>query len=130
MNQKLSWLVGIMMMSTAINAQANIIVTPYIGYTGGGQVEDESGNTYALDPAVNYALSVETPLEKGRIGLFYSNQSTELEKLIQLGRYTLSALPKQHVLSCRRKLANLYRCRFGRFLCRCGLGRQKIRIFG
>ncbi|MDF4856802.1 porin family protein, partial [Vibrio parahaemolyticus] len=81
MNQKLSWLVGIMMMSTAINAQANIIVTPYIGYTGGGQVEDESGNTYDLDPAVNYALSVETPLEKGRIGLFYSNQSTELEKL-------------------------------------------------
>ena len=75
MNQKLSWLVGIMMMSTAINAQANIIVTPYIGYTGGGQVEDESGNTYDLDPAVNYALSVETPLEKGRIGLFYSNQS-------------------------------------------------------
>ena len=61
MNQKLSWLVGIMMMSTAINAQANIIVTPYIGYTGGGQVEDESGNTYDLDPAVNTLFQSRLP---------------------------------------------------------------------
>ncbi|MGI3097031.1 outer membrane beta-barrel protein [Vibrio diabolicus] len=81
MNQKLSWLVGSVLLSTVVSAQANIIVTPFIGYTGGGQVEDEGGNTYDLDPAVNYALSIETPFEKGRIGLFYSNQSTELEKL-------------------------------------------------
>ena len=61
MNQKLSWLVGSILLSTAVSAQANIIVTPFIGYTGGGQVEDEGGNTYDLDPAVNYALSIETP---------------------------------------------------------------------
>lgn len=55
MKNKLSWLVGGMLMSCALSAQANVIVTPFIGFTGGGQVEDENKNTYDIDPALSYA---------------------------------------------------------------------------
>ncbi|HGS5087985.1 TPA: outer membrane beta-barrel protein [Vibrio parahaemolyticus] len=81
MKNKLSWLVGGMLMSCALSAQANVIVTPFIGFTGGGQVEDENKNTYDIDPALSYALSIETPFEMGKIGLFYSAQPTELKEL-------------------------------------------------
>ncbi|HCE2958640.1 TPA: outer membrane beta-barrel protein [Vibrio parahaemolyticus] len=81
MKNKLSWLVGSMLMSCALSAQANVIVTPFIGFTGGGQVEDENKNTYDIDPALSYALSIETPFEMGKIGLFYSAQPTELKEL-------------------------------------------------
>ncbi|ABU71846.1 outer membrane protein [Vibrio campbellii] len=64
-----------------MTAQANVIVTPYVGFTGGGEVEDQKERTYDLDPSINYALSVETPFEMGRIGLFYSNQSSELQDI-------------------------------------------------
>ncbi|MGR5132214.1 outer membrane protein [Vibrio alfacsensis] len=79
MNNKLNWLVGSIFLSCSMSAQANVTITPFIGFAGGGAVEDENGRDYDIDPAINYALSIETPLELGKIGLFYSNQSSELK---------------------------------------------------
>ncbi|MDV6251715.1 porin family protein [Vibrio sp. EA2] len=81
MRNKFGYLVGSILMSIAVNAQANITVTPFIGYTAGGQVEDESANTYDIDAAANYALAIETPFLNGKVGLFYSYQPTELKEL-------------------------------------------------
>ncbi|PFG55827.1 hypothetical protein ATG66_2146 [Vibrio sp. ES.051] len=81
MDNKFRWLVGSLLVSLAANAHANIAITPFVGYAGGGQVEDENGNAYDFDPAINYALSIEAPFEIGKIGVFYSNQSTGLEQL-------------------------------------------------
>lgn len=81
MNYKIGWLVGSILLSCSMAAQAMVIVTPYVGFTGGGKVEDENDRTYDLDPSINYALSVETPFEMGRIGFFYSNQSSEMQDI-------------------------------------------------
>lgn len=79
MNNKLNWLVGGILLGCSMASQANVIVTPFIGFTGGGAVEDENGRDYDIDPTINYALAIEAPLELGQIGLFYSNQSSELK---------------------------------------------------
>ena len=50
MNNKIGWLVGSVLLGCSMAAQANVIVTPYIGFTGGGKVEDENNRTYDLDP--------------------------------------------------------------------------------
>nr|MCG6294248.1 hypothetical protein [Vibrio vulnificus] len=58
-------------------ASANkLIVTPFVGYTFGGAVEDENQDTFDLNAAPNYAIAIETPLDKGRVGLFYSYQGS------------------------------------------------------
>lgn len=42
-------------------ASANkLIVTPFVGYTFGGAVEDENQNTFDLNAAPNYAIAIET----------------------------------------------------------------------
>ncbi|MGR5235746.1 outer membrane protein [Vibrio alfacsensis] len=81
MNNKLGWLVGSILLSCSMSSQANVSITPFIGFTGGGSVEDENGRDYDIDPTINYAFAIETPLDLGRIGLFYSNQSSELQDL-------------------------------------------------
>ncbi|MGP8307753.1 outer membrane beta-barrel protein [Vibrio sp. YIC-376] len=81
MKNKLSGLLGGMLLSIAANAQANLIITPFLGYAAGGKVEDESGNSYDIDGAANYALAVETTFLQGKIGLFYSYQPTEIKEL-------------------------------------------------
>lgn len=81
MKNKFGCLVGGMLLSIAANAQADIIITPFLGYTAGGKVEEESGITYDVDAAANYALSVETTFLQGKIGLFYSYQPTEIKTL-------------------------------------------------
>ncbi|AAO11323.2 hypothetical protein VV1_2995 [Vibrio vulnificus CMCP6] len=65
-------------------ASANkLIVTPFVGYTFGGAVEDENQDTFDLNAAPNYAIAIETPLDKGRVGLFYSYQSSEVDVIKQ-----------------------------------------------
>ncbi|ASK54907.1 hypothetical protein CEQ48_08920 [Vibrio tarriae] len=61
---------------------AEWMVTPSVGYTLGGKVIDQAGNQYDLDNASSYALAIETTYDKGRVGLFYSTQSTEVEALV------------------------------------------------
>lgn len=76
-----NWLVSSVLLSLSISAQASVSITPFIGYTGGGSVEDQNERTYDIDPALNFAFAIETPLEQGRIGLFYSNQSSDLQNI-------------------------------------------------
>lgn len=40
MNYKIGWLMGSVLLGCSMTAQANVIVTPYVGFTGGGEVED------------------------------------------------------------------------------------------
>ncbi|HBV76758.1 MULTISPECIES: porin family protein [Vibrio] len=62
-------------------AEAKVMITPMIGYTLGGSVEDNNGNKYDMQSNESYAIAIETPIDNGRIGLFYSHQRTQLEKL-------------------------------------------------
>lgn len=60
---------------------ANLYVTPYTGYIFGGKVEDNTGQSYHLNPSTTLALSLEVPFETGRVGLFYARQSTRVDTL-------------------------------------------------
>ncbi|MDF2154227.1 outer membrane beta-barrel protein [Vibrio sp. CAU 1672] len=81
MSKKVRWIIGNILAIISVSTNAQILLTPYLGFTGGGAVEDEEKNTYNLDPALNLALAVEAPYESGRLGLFYSHQSTEFETI-------------------------------------------------
>lgn len=82
MNNKANMMALIALFSvSSVYASPEIIITTMVGYTGGGSVEDQDGKTYDMKPSENYTFAIETPLDKGRIGFFYSNQSSELEKL-------------------------------------------------
>ncbi|WP_232060945.1 porin family protein [Vibrio taketomensis] len=62
-------------------AQAQVYLAPWIGFTGGGEVETNQDHRYNIDPSASYALSVETDYQTGRLGLFYSYQSSEVEEI-------------------------------------------------
>ena len=82
MNNKANMIALVALISASnLYAAPEIIITPMIGYTSGGSVEDQDGNTYDMEGSENFTFAIETPLEKGRIGFFYSNQSSELETL-------------------------------------------------
>ncbi|WP_117233281.1 porin family protein [Vibrio maerlii] len=60
---------------------AEIFVTPSIGYTIGGEVSDQFDNNYDIKGAESYGIALETTLSNGRIGLFYSTQSSDVEEI-------------------------------------------------
>ena len=60
-----------------------LMITPFVGYTAGGKVEDQHEKNFDLTPSANYSIALETPLEKGRVGLFYSHQSSQVEVIKQ-----------------------------------------------
>ena len=60
-------------------AQANVHVSPWVGYTFGGSVEDQNQNELDLKGSESFALSVEADIDKGRMGLFYATQNSEVE---------------------------------------------------
>ncbi|WP_017026093.1 outer membrane beta-barrel protein [Vibrio rumoiensis] len=74
------WL-GILLLAVPPLANAEVMITPMLGYTVGGSVKDNNGNKYDMQASESYAIAIETPVEKGRIGLFYSQQNTQLETL-------------------------------------------------
>lgn len=81
MKQPIKFSVFHILMCLSATASAQIYVSPWLGYTGGGQVEDLNGHNFDLKPSPNVALSVETDLGKGRVGLFYTRQATEVDEL-------------------------------------------------
>ncbi|MGF1744757.1 porin family protein [Vibrio minamisatsumaniensis] len=82
MNNKVNMMALMTLFSvSSADAAPEIIITPMVGYTGGGSVEDQDGKTYDMKASENFTFSIETPLQKGRVGLFYSNQSSELKTL-------------------------------------------------
>ncbi|MGL6257933.1 porin family protein [Vibrio sp. WXL103] len=60
---------------------ADVYITPWIGFTGGGKVVDEQDNEYDFKPSESFAVQIETPIKAGRIGLFYHYQGTEVESV-------------------------------------------------
>lgn len=66
-------------LSTA--AHAEIHLSPWLGYTFGGSVEDQNQNELDLEGSESYAISLETDVDKGRIGLFYANQNSQVENV-------------------------------------------------
>lgn len=60
---------------------AKVSISPWFGYTSGGSVEDQNDNRFDLKAKSTFALSIETDLEPGRIGLFYHTESTTVDKL-------------------------------------------------
>ncbi|WP_260259349.1 porin family protein [Vibrio intestinalis] len=76
---KLSTLIGISILLFSSNSWAQIHITPWVGHTGGGDVTDQNQQNYNISPSVNYAFSIESDLQQGRIGLFYSSQSSDAE---------------------------------------------------
>lgn len=58
---------------------ADVYLTPWVGYTAGGSVENQDQQEYDLKGSESFAISAEMDLDKGRIGLFYANQHTDVE---------------------------------------------------
>ena len=63
------------------SANADIHITPLLGFTGGGVVKSANGETFDIEPNASFAISTETDVQAGRIGLFYSHQSSDVESL-------------------------------------------------
>jgi len=74
---------GLLLCSTSTYSVAELYVTPWVGYTLGGSVENQDGEDFDLKGSTNLALSIESDFDTGRIGLFYTRQATEVEKIKQ-----------------------------------------------
>lgn len=61
------------------NANASIHVTPLLGFTGGGTVENNNEDTFDIEPSASFTISAEADFQTGRLGLFYSHQSSKVE---------------------------------------------------
>ncbi|GEK12739.1 outer membrane beta-barrel protein [Aliivibrio fischeri] len=75
-------LLGLLIL-TPLPSLAQIHITPSVGYASGGEIEDTEGEIYDLKGNTAYSLAIETDYDAGRIGLFYSNQSNDIEGLNQ-----------------------------------------------
>ncbi len=60
---------------------ADIYLTPWVGYTGGGKVVAQNEMIYDLEGSESYAITGEIDLEDGRVGVFYSNQDTSVDSI-------------------------------------------------
>ncbi|RTZ16920.1 porin family protein [Vibrio aquaticus] len=74
-------LLSLAIFSLSTTAHAEIHLSPWLGYTFGGSVEDQNQNELDLEGSESYALSLETDLDKGRIGVFYANQNSQVENV-------------------------------------------------
>ncbi|MGY3569169.1 outer membrane beta-barrel protein [Vibrio sp. SCSIO 43135] len=63
------------------STQADIYITPWVGYTLGGEVVDQDDNEYDLKASESFALAVEATLEQGRIGLYYATQNSSIDQV-------------------------------------------------
>lgn len=75
--------IALFIMSLSFTASAKVHVSPWLGYTVGGSVEDQDGNELDLEASTNVAFALETDLDGGRVGLFYANQNTDVEVINQ-----------------------------------------------
>jgi opacity protein-like surface antigen len=64
-----------------MSVSAKVYIAPWVGYTTGGSVEIQDGTQFDLEASANLALTIETDLDGGRVGLFYANQSSNVETL-------------------------------------------------
>ncbi|CAH0539277.1 porin family protein [Vibrio marisflavi] len=66
---------------TSFAANADFYVTPWVGYTGGGEVKDQDGTEYRIRGSESGAVSLESDFDDGRIGLFYAYQKSKVKQL-------------------------------------------------
>lgn len=59
----------------------NIYVTPTVGYSYSGSMNNESGEKVSVNNAANYNLTIETDLEPGRVGMLLSHQNTDTKNI-------------------------------------------------
>lgn len=78
---KLKHTMPILLLVTSPVTFAEIHISPWIGYTAGGSVEDQAQNKLDLTSSPSFALSIESDIDNGRIGLFYSQQNSEVENI-------------------------------------------------
>ena len=84
----------LLILATGLFATSNvaiantIYVTPYVGYTFSNSITDDNGTKIEPENDPHYALSIETDLDKGRVGLFVSHQPTEYETFTDSGSLT------------------------------------------
>ncbi|WEM41054.1 hypothetical protein PTW35_10410 [Photobacterium sp. DA100] len=78
---------GLLTASWAASANT-IYVTPYVGYTFSNSVTDDNGTQIAPDDDPHYAISIETDLDNGRVGLFVSHLPTGYENFSNSGSFT------------------------------------------
>ena len=60
---------------------AQVYITPSIGIASGGEVENSTGETFNINADNALSFAIETDFDTGRIGLFYSSQSSEVKSL-------------------------------------------------
>lgn len=109
-------------LSLVAPVKAAVYLTPFVGYTVGGEVEDSQGNAYDVKPSASFALAAEIPYQTGRFGLLYATQQTDIDNINHSA--ALPAISKQFVLPDRRGILELSGLRGWRIVCRCRLGRE------
>ncbi|GEM79940.1 outer membrane beta-barrel protein [Vibrio superstes] len=60
-------------------SQAEIYITPMVGYSMGGSFDTEENGSFDIKEAVNYNIAIETNVDAGRLGLLYSQQDSSIE---------------------------------------------------
>ncbi|NLS11496.1 porin family protein [Vibrio sp. SM6] len=52
-----------------------------VGVTAGGDVKDDNDERYDIKAGVNLSIAIETPMDKGRIGLYLASQRNKTERI-------------------------------------------------
>ena len=81
MSNKIKYFLHIIITLLSTSVWADVYLTPWIGYTGGGKVIAQNEMIYDLEGSASYAITGEIDLQDGRIGLFYSNQGTNVDDI-------------------------------------------------
>ena len=81
MSNKIKYFLHIIITLLSSSVWADVYLTPWIGYTGGGKVIAQNEMIYDLEGSASYAITGEIDLQDGRIGLFYSNQGTNVDDI-------------------------------------------------
>lgn len=68
-------------------AFAQFYITPSIGIAAGGEAEDKNGDSFKIKSDNSLSFALETDFDTGRIGLFYSTQSSEVKSLGNKSRF-------------------------------------------
>lgn len=71
----------IAMCSFSAVSQAQVYITPMLGYSFGGEVENSKGTHFDIEEEINYNIAIEADIQKGRLGLLYSQQNSNIENL-------------------------------------------------
>ena len=76
------------LVASNVVAANTIYVTPQVGYTFSNSITDDNGTKIEPEDDPHYAISIETDLEQGRVGLFVSHQPTDYETFSGSGSFT------------------------------------------